>query len=129
MSDDVSTTPLSSQEMARTVALSATIAGAVLMIYFVDQLGHARFDPLFGWLRVMMESDPRYTAAHRYEMLGLVGVWGVSWILAGFDSIRSSGSRRLAIVAVGILIFGVIVVLRMNFMVRNFTLRGIGVSP
>jgi len=129
VSDDATATPLSAKELARVVALSSTIAGAVLLLYFVDRLGLGWFDPLMLYLRILMETDRRYTDAHRYVPLVFLGIWGVSWILAGLDSIRSPGSRRLAFATVAILIFGVTVALVMNSMLRSFTLRGIGVSP
>lgn len=129
MNDGAPNPPLTSQEMSRVVALSASIAGGVLFLYIVDQLTIGSFDPLFRYMRFKMETDPRFAAADKYVSLALVGIWGVSWMLAGIDSIRSQGSRRLAVAAVGILIFGIIVALMMNSMVRGFTLRGVGVSP
>lgn len=123
MNDDASTS-LSPEEMSRVVALSSTIASAIVMLYFIDRLSGGWFDPLYGWMLFLMETDSLYTGAERYISLGLVGIWGVSWILAGLDSLRFRGSRRLAVAAVTILGFGVILAGMMNWMIRSSGLRG-----
>ena len=123
--DDAS---LSAEERARVISLSSTIAGAVLFLYFVDLLGHGWWNPTLKLMRLMMETDPRYSPTTRYVSLAFVGIWGVGWMLTGMDSIRSRGSRRLAIASVAVLVFGVIVALVLNFIVRGFTMSGVGIT-
>jgi hypothetical protein len=126
VSDASPASTLSHEASARVVALSCTLAGGVLFLYVVDQLAFGWFDPFYIFMRVLMESDPRYSALRKYASLALLGIWGVSWLLAGLDSIRSPGSRRLAVASVAILIFGIILALMMNADVRSFSLRGVG---
>jgi hypothetical protein len=112
------------QQKSRIVALSAAIAGGVLFLFFVDCMVLHWFDPtfLFAWIFIMASDTA--TPVDKYAVPVLITLWCGSWMVTGLDSIRSPGSRRVAVTSLAVLAAGAVVLVLMFPLMDRIMVNG-----
>jgi len=105
--------------MARVVAISASIAGLFLLLYFVDHFFIGWFDP--SYLLVWNFQAASVKAPGGYPPpVTACAMWSMGWILTSINAFRHPGRPRVAVFSGGMLLAGAVLVFAINQVTRNF---------